>query len=95
MFFLFKPFVAIGKGFKFVFGKTVYKGAEVMKNLLIAKLVGVLISMLTPDLLKKFVDQVLDFVENYVKGTKSELDDKIVLPLCEVIRNTFDVPDND
>lgn len=95
MFFLLKPFAWLGKQTKFVLGKVIYSGGKVVKNILIGQLVNVLISMLTPELLKKFVDMILDFCEKSVLGTKSDLDDKIVLPLCETIRKTFDVPDND
>ena len=66
-----------------------------MKKWMIAKLIQVLLSMLTPELLKIFADKVLDFAEDYVLGTKSTLDDRIVLPLCNMIRGTFDIPDND
>jgi hypothetical protein len=64
-----------------------------------AKLIGFLVTMLlralTPELLKKFVDIALDFVEDKVLGTASTVDDAIVLPLCKLIRNTFGIPDDD
>jgi len=66
-----------------------------MKTQLISMLVSALLSMLSPELLKKFADMVLDFAENYVLGTASTIDDRIVLPICEMIRKTFDIPDND
>ena len=66
-----------------------------MKAVLISQLIQIIVSMLTPDLLKKFVDMLLDFVEVYVQGTASTLDDKIVLPICEAIRRAFEIPDND
>lgn len=66
-----------------------------MKVMLITQLVKLIMSLLTPDLLKKFADLVLDFVEDHVEGTKSEVDDRLVLPLCGLIRSTFDLPDND
>ncbi len=45
--------------------------------------------------MKKFIDQFLDFIENYVLGTKSKLDDDIVLPICEMLRKTMGIPDDD
>ena len=66
-----------------------------MKTQLISMLISALLSMLNPELLKKFADMVLDFAENYVLGTASTIDDRIVLPICEMIRRTFDIPDND
>ena len=58
-------------------------------------LITTLIGMLTPELMKTFADMVLDFAEEYVVGSKSEVDDKIVLPLCSAIRAAFNIPDND
>ncbi|MFA5430373.1 MAG: hypothetical protein WC329_04370 [Candidatus Omnitrophota bacterium] len=95
MFFLFKPFAWIGKGVYHVFAGGVSKGVSAMKSYLIAKLVGVLLGMFSPELLKKFIDMFLDFVENFVLGTKSELDDALVLPICDMIRKTLDIPDDD
>ena len=66
-----------------------------MKAKLIGSLINVFLLLLSPDLLKLFVDTVLDFIEDYVAGTKSEIDDKVVLPLCDMIRKTFDIPDHD
>lgn len=66
-----------------------------MKNMLISQLVSVLLTMLTPKLMKKFVDMLLDFVEDFVVGSKSKIDDSIVLPLCDTIRATFNIPDDD
>jgi len=66
-----------------------------MKTKLLAMSVAMLMRTLTPDLLKSFADMVLDFVEDKVKGTKSPVDDTIILPICEMIRTAFDIPDND
>jgi len=66
-----------------------------MKEKLIGMLITTLLSMFSDDLLKKFADMALDFVENYVLGSASTLDDKIVLPICRMIRETFDTPDED
>lgn len=66
-----------------------------MKAKLIGMLVSLLIKTLTPDLLKSFADMVLDFVEDKVKGSKSPVDDASILPVCEMIRTAFNVPDDD
>jgi hypothetical protein len=66
-----------------------------MKKLLITKLVAILISLLTPELLKSLADKLLDWVEDTVLGTKSTVDDASILPLCSLIRVTFGIPDND
>lgn len=64
-----------------------------MKTFLISKLIQILLGLFTPDLIKKFTDQLLDFVEKQVLGSASEVDDKLVLPLIEMIRKAFDIPD--
>ena len=66
-----------------------------MKAWLLAKMIQAVIKLLTPDLLREFVDMVLDFIEDKVEGTASTVDDALVLPLCDLIRKTFDVPDDD
>ena len=66
-----------------------------MKGKLLIVLVQLIMKMLTPDLLKVFADRVLDFAEDYVLGSKSKIDDALVLPVCGMIRTTFDIPDND
>lgn len=66
-----------------------------MKAQLIAALISALFKVLTPDLMKDFVDKLLDWVEDKVIGSKSTVDDRIVLPICAMIRKTFDVPDDD
>lgn len=66
-----------------------------MKTLLLNQLIKTIMTILSPELLKKFADTVLDFVEDYVEGTKSSIDDALVLPLCDLIRTTFNIPDDD
>ncbi len=62
---------------------------------LIGQLVKLIVGTLTPELLKKFGDMVLDFVENYVEGTASEVDDRIVLPVAKALRDVLNIPDDD
>lgn len=62
---------------------------------ILGKVIEILLKLLTPDLLKKFADIILDFAEDFVLGTKSEIDDKMVLPLCALIRETFGIEDKD
>lgn len=68
--------------------------SKVMANL-IGRLVSALIAMLPKDIAKKAVDALLDKIEDAVVASSSPIDDKIVLPLCKLIRNTFDIPDED
>jgi len=62
---------------------------------LIEKLVGVLLGMLSPEQLRQVADVVLDKVEELVEGSSNPYDDMIILPMCQMIRATFSIPDND
>ena len=64
-----------------------------MKAKLIGSLIGMLLQLLTPELLKEFTDNALDFIEAKVLGSKSKIDDAIILPLCATIREAFNIPD--
>jgi hypothetical protein len=66
-----------------------------IKKQLIGALLQVLLTALNPELLRKFADMALDFIEEKVLGSASEIDDRIVLPIVKQIRETFNIPDND
>jgi len=66
-----------------------------MKAAIIAKLIEIILGLFSPDLLKYFVDKMLDLIEDAVAKSEGKLDDQIVLPLCNMIRQAFDIPDND
>ena len=59
------------------------------------QLIKLLLSQLTPELLKKFIDMVFDFAEDYVLGTKSTVDDKVVFAITGALRELGNIPDND
>lgn len=67
---------------------------KVLANL-IGRLVSALIAMLPKDIAKKAVDALLDKIEDAVTASATPIDDKIVLPLCKLIRDSFDIPDED
>lgn len=66
-----------------------------MKAKIIGMVVGQLLALLSPDLLKSAVDQLLDFIEDRVLGSASPIDDAIVIPICNMIREAFGIPDDD
>ena len=66
-----------------------------MKGKILILLINALLKMLSPELITKFIDMVLDFFEKFVLGTKSKIDDAIVLPICDLLRDTLNIPDND
>ncbi len=66
-----------------------------MKTYLITQLVKLIIGMLNAKLLRQFVDTLLDFIEDFVAGTKSDIDDAIILPVCNALREILNIPDDD
>ena len=66
-----------------------------MSSKLIIQAITMLLTLLTPELLKKMADMVLDFIEDQVKGSASTVDDAIILPICNTIRAAFGIADND
>ena len=47
--------------------------------------------MLTPELLRDFASAVIKFAEDAVLGSKSTVDDRLVLPVLKTIRVAFDI----
>ena len=64
-----------------------------MKVKMLNYFITMIIGMLTPDMMKKFADSMLDFLEDAVSKSDSKMDDKLVLPLCGMIRTVFDIED--
>lgn len=60
-----------------------------------AKLIGMaiqlLLSVLTPDLIKEGINDGLSWIEKKVLGSASTVDDITVLPIVKVIRTALDI----
>ncbi|NCC93577.1 MAG: hypothetical protein EOM10_09890 [Opitutae bacterium] len=66
-----------------------------LQTILIQQLVSALVVMMSPEILKKGLDGLLDTIEEAVGKTENTVDDIVVLGICQQIRRAFDVPDND
>lgn len=66
-----------------------------MKNKILMWLLAQLMGMLNPTVLKELVDRILDFVEDQIADSETELDDQLALPLIAMIREAFGIPDDD
>lgn len=64
--------------------------AEFLKTIAIS-VIGSLIKNLKPEQLEKIADKALDWAEEAIKHSKSDVDDKLVLPLVSIVREAFDV----
>lgn len=60
---------------------------------MVFKLIDALLNELGTDAGKHFADWLLDKIELLVHRSKTTLDDKIILPLIEFLRKTFNIPD--
>lgn len=66
-----------------------------MKANLISLTIGLLLKVLNPELILGMCDAILDFIEEKVVGTANTIDDSVIIPLCEMLRATFSIPDED
>jgi len=62
-----------------------------MKEEILSALVRVLITLLTPELLKSFAGIILKFARDFVLGTASDIDDMLVIPMIDLVERTFDI----
>lgn len=60
---------------------------------LVTIIIDLLMRALSPDLIKGLADSLIDIVEKAVQDSDSDLDDKIALPICSLIRSVFNIPD--
>lgn len=58
-------------------------------------LITVVLKMLSPEVLMKVADRLLDAIEDAVKDSENKIDDMLVLPLCGKVREAFQIEDND
>jgi len=66
-----------------------------MRNKIIGLMLGALIRALPQDVMKRGVDALLDVIEDAVGKSETTFDDHVVLPVIKLIRQSFDIPDND
>ena len=62
-----------------------------MKEQMLKLLITALLTFFDEALMKQFADSILDFVEDKVRGTASTIDDRLILPICDKVRNTFGI----
>lgn len=61
-----------------------------MKEKVINVLIKVLMDFLTPDLIEKSLNSALDVIEEAVKNTDNEYDDRIIMPIIQTIREIME-----
>ncbi len=66
-----------------------------MKKKAILWLIGMMLERISAEDIKRFTDFGFDLIENKVKDSPNQYDDMVVLPVIELFRKAFDIPDND
>uniref|UniRef100_A0A6H1ZSP6 Uncharacterized protein n=1 Tax=viral metagenome TaxID=1070528 RepID=A0A6H1ZSP6_9ZZZZ len=70
-----------------------------MKAQILTALVEIFLRTLSSEkaeeILRRFADFLLDFIEDHVLGSASTIDDRLILPVCDLVRRTFNIEDND
>ena len=66
-----------------------------MKEKLLGTILPLMLSALPADFIKTLLDTLLDTIEDTVAKSESDIDDAIVLPMCKLIRESLNIPDND
>jgi len=58
-------------------------------------LLGIALSFLTTEQLKKFADMAFDFIEDAIQESENQYDDTLILPVIKRLRDAFNIPDDD
>ena len=66
-----------------------------MQTMIVQQLVNALLLFLSPEVMKKGLDSLLDVVEESVIKSETKIDDMVLLSICSQARRAFDVADND
>lgn len=56
-------------------------------------LIKALMTLATEERLNRIADKILDLAESEVLKTANKYDDAVVLPLCAMLRNAFNIKD--
>ena len=66
-----------------------------MLKSVLSALIPIILGLLTPHQLRRFADMAMDFVEDAVQDSTNKVDDIVVLPILQRLRDTFNIPDDD
>lgn len=65
----------------------------IMIKVLLPVLIKVVEEMMTSDAIKTYGDKLFDIVEDYVADSESQIDDVLVLPAIQKLREHLNIPD--
>ena len=61
-----------------------------MKEKIIATLINILLDLLSPEIISKAVNSAVDKIEELVEDSETEYDDRVVIPVLQMIRDIID-----
>lgn len=66
-----------------------------IKSTIIKQSVGVLMESVPGEVLIDIADGVLDRIEGAIQDSENKVDDAVVLPLINILRASYNIPDGD
>lgn len=63
-------------------------------KLILPTLVNILLTSFPERMIKDYLDDLIDVIEDRIASSANELDD-FALPILQMLRDLFDIPDND
>lgn len=60
-------------------------------EIVVSALVTAIVKSLTPEKVEKVADKALDWCKTAVEKTKTDLDNEILLPLIDIVREAFQI----
>ena len=68
---------------------------EMIMKLALPVIMGIVQELLSTENIKKYGDQLFDFIEDAVANSATTIDDVTVLPVIAALRSGLGIPDND
>ena len=68
---------------------------EIVMKMALPIVMGIVSELLNPENIKKYGDQLFDFIEDAVTNSVTTIDDVSVLPVVAALRTGLNIPDND
>ena len=64
-----------------------------MKSAILSRLIDFAMKNITSDLIKRVADSLLNVLESAIVDSETKTDDRVLLPLCKMIREALSLPD--
>lgn len=61
-----------------------------MKEKIIRTLIAILLDMLSPEIIAKALNDMLDSLEELIENSETKYDDRVIIPILQMIRDLLD-----